>query len=1090
MKRVQGLVVFFLVLGLGAASLSSQVNARMLRYPDVSKSHICFVYANDIWVVAKTGGQAHRLTTPPGEEMFPRFSPDGETIAFSGNYDGNIDIYTIPIRGGRVQRVTHHDMTDRMLGWFPDGEHLLFASTRESGRLRFSQFFLLSQIGGLAKKLPVPYGEFADISDDGRTLAYVPISRDFRTWKRYRGGMAPDVWLFDLETFSARNITRSDANDTQPMWFGKTVYFLSDRGPEKRYNIWSCDTETDTLGQVTFFKDFDIHFPGLGPAEMVFEAGGRLYLLDMKTRKVAEVPVSVVTDDAPRRQRIENVSGMVQNAWPSPGGERVLVEARGELFSLPAEKGVIRNLTQSSGVAERFPAWSPNGQSIAYWSDRSGEYQLTVRDGSGLQRETTLTSLPGGFGYQPYWSPDGKKIAFVNNRMEIKVFDRETKRLHEVDRGLWMYEYGLRTFQPGWSADGRWLAYARGLDNRHRAVFLYDTVNQARHQVTSGYYSDDQPVFDPDGKYLYFLSNRTFRPVYSDLDNSFIYPNTTNVVAVPLRADVMSPLAPENDEPERTGDDPAADPAKKNEKKAKNEKTRKVTAVSVVLEGFERRVVVLPPKPGNVLSLAAGSGKVVFLRAPNTGSELKDNRLVYYDLKERKEETVIEGIDAYRLTADGKKVLAYAKGKLAVIDLKPKQKMEKMVPVSSLEMDLDPVAEWHQIFNDAWRLCRDYFYDPNMHGVDWKEVRERYGTLMKDVSTRRDLNFVIGEMIAELNASHTYRGGGDQESGQKREHGYLGVDWILKDGHYAVGRIIQPAAWDSEVRSPLAEPGIGLTEGDFILAVNGRPLQDEKSPHAAFSGLSGATVELTVGKRPGGEGSRSTIVKTLTLDQEMRLRHLNWIEAKRKYVEKESGGRVGYIYVRSTGIDGQNELVRQFNAQFHLDGLIVDERFNSGGQIPDRFIELLDRKPLAFWSVRDGRDWPWPPVAHFGPKVMLINGWSGSGGDAFPDYFRKAGLGPLIGKRTWGGLIGITGAPPLIDGGFVTVPTFRMYDPDGKWFREGHGVDPDIEVEDDPTQMARGVDPQLKRAVAEILERLEKNPPLRPERPPYEDRSH
>ena len=787
---------------------------------------------------------------------------------------------------------------------------------------------------------------------------------------------------------------------------------------------------------------------------------------------------------------VKNVSKMIAGGWPSPDGKRVFLEARGDLFSVPAEKGVVKNVTRSSGTAERFPAWSPDGKWIAYWSDRSGENQLTIREVDNNKNEIALTKFTTGFGYQPFWSPDNQKIAFVNNRMEIKIFDRKANKLLDVDKGFWMYEGSLRTFQVSWSSDSRWLAYSRGLENRHDAIFLYDTIENKRHQATSGYYSDDQPVFDPDGKYLYFLSNRTFAPNYSDLDNSFIYPNTTNIVAVSLTEDVPSLLVPENDVVEIKKENGEKDENKKSKKSDKKKKSEKAKPVSITIAGFEQRLVILPPKAGNYLFLEAAPGKIIYAKIPRTGSGDRDNQIVYYDLKEREEKTVISGVDWwYRLTADKNKLLVNNKNQYAVIELKPKQAMKKMIPTTGLETTLHPVKEWNQIFNDAWRLVRDYFYDPNTHGVDWQAIRTQYSRLLKDAVTRRDVNFVIGEMIAELNSSHSYRGAGDLERAKRRAVGYLGIDWELNQGHYRVKKIIRGAPWDSEVRSPLDEPGIKVKEGDYIIAVNGIDLNPEKSPYAPFAGLAGKTVELCVNGNASDEGSRKVIVKTLVQRQESRLRHLNWIESNRSYVEKLSKGRIGYIYVRSTGIDGQNELVRQFSAQFHRDGLIIDERFNSGGQIPDRFIELLDRKPLAFWAVRDGKDWPWPPIAHFGPKAMLINGWSGSGGDAFPDYFKKAGLGPLIGKRTWGGLIGMTGAPRLIDGGVVTVPTFRMYDPDGKWFKEGHGVDPDIEVLDDPTQMARGIDPQLKRAVEEVLKRLKTNPPVKPKRPGYEDRS-
>lgn len=1089
MKKTVLVSFITLILLTSTTLLHSQVNARMLRYPDVSTTHICFVYAGDIWVVVKEGGIALRLSSPRGEELFPRFSPDGTKIAFSSNYDGNTDIYLIPFMGGELQRLTHHGMTDRIIDWYPDGEAILFASSMASGRQRYSQFYRIAKEGGLPDKLPIPYGEFGSVSADGKILAYMPISRDFRTWKRYRGGMAPDIWLFDLNQKKAKNITNNPANDAQPMWHGRTLYFLSDRGPNQRYNIWAIDMESEDVRQITHLKDFDIHFPAIGPSEIVFEAGGKLFLLDLETENQTQVDIKLVTDQITLKPHKVNVSRLIKNTQISPKGKRALFEARGEVFSVPAEHGVIRNLTASPAVAQRYPAWSPDGKHIAYWSDLSGEYELTICNAKDGSQEQKLTSYGPGYRYQINWSPDSHKIAFIDKSMTIYIYDIETQKTIKVDQGLWMYEGSLRNFKPGWSPDSRWLAYTRGEANRNSNIYLYDTKINKRYQVTSSYYNDFQPVFDPEGKYLYFLSNRTFSPIYGDTDNSFLYTNTTNIVTVSLKPEIPSLLAPRNDEEELKKEEAKEKDKNKKEDKEKEKKTDKEKAkpVEITIKDFEKRLVVLPPKPGNYNNLQAAEGKILYQRYPRTGSGEKANPLVYYDIKEREEKTILGDVDGYRLSSDRKKVLVWKKQSASIIDVKPDQKMEKKLRTGELEMMLDPRAEWRQLFTDAWRLCRDFFYDAGMHGVDWEAMRKQYGALLKDAVTRWDVNYVIGELIAELNSSHTYRGGGDTERETRIGVGYLGIDWVIDSGAYRIAKIIDGAPWDSEVRSPLNMPGVEVKEGDYILAVNGVPLDISKSPWAAFQGLAGKTVELTTNSKPATEGARKVIVETLK--SETRLRNLAWIEHNRKYIEERSDGRIGYIYVPDTSINGQNELVRQLSAQFHKEGLIIDERFNSGGQIPDRFIELLKRPALAFWAVRDGKDWQWPPVAHFGPKAMLINGWSGSGGDAFPDYFRKAGLGPLIGTRTWGGLIGMSGVPQLIDGGTVTVPTFRMYDPDGKWFKEGHGVDPDIEVKEDPALLAKGTDPQLKRAVDEVLRMLGQKPSAEPPRPAYEDRT-
>ena len=1080
MSARSALMLFSLVLC--SLPLRAEVDARMMRYPDVSATSIVFSYAGDLWVVPKAGGTAMRLSSPKGEESFPRFSPDGSRIAFSGNYDGNTDVYVISATGGRPVRATAHGYSDRMLDWTPDGTRLLFASSMASGRQRYNQFYLVSPSGGLPELMPIPYGEAGSFSPDGTKLAYTQRSRAFRTWKRYRGGWAADITVFDLKQMTAETIAASDANDEFPMWHGTTIYFLSDRGPEARANLWAYDTSTKAVRQLTSFSDFDIHFPSLGPSEIVFEAGGRLYLFDLTTGTSREVQVNVLTDEITLLPHTEKLKGRIQSLSIAPDGARALIEARGEVFSVPAENGPVYNLTRSSGAADRSPAWSPDGKYAAFWSDRSGEYELTLLE-MKTRSARTVTCYGPGYRYHIFWAPGSKRLAFVDQSMTIRIYDLEKNRTVEVDQGQFLFQGALQRFAMSWSSDSRWLAYTREMGDPVRsAIFLFDTRSEKSTQVTSGYYADMAPSFDPEGKYLYFLTNRTFRPVYSDLDNSWIYPNTTVIAAAALREEVLSPLAPKNDTLSVSDD--------KDEKKDEKDKDEKKDAASkdvgITFEGFENRVVILPPKAGNLSGVHGVKGKVVFHRMPNTGSGDENKPLLYYDLEKREEKTIVETTDFYDISADGKKVLVGKSGSYAIVDVADGQKMDKTMPVDRMETTIDTRAEWEQLFADAWRLSRDYFYDPDMHGVDWKAMRERYGALLKDVVTRWDLNYVIGELIAELNSSHTYRGGGDVESPLSRKVGYLGIDWALEGGAYRIEKIISGAAWDTEVRSPLSMPGLEVKEGEYILAVNGQRLDTSRPPWEAFEGLAEETVELAINSSPSLEGGRRIIVTTLA--DEGRLRHLAWVESNRKRVEEASGGRIGYVYVPSTGIDGQTELVRQFVAQFTKDGLIVDERFNSGGQIPDRFIELLNRKPLAYWAVRDGRTWQWPPVAHFGPKAMLINGWSGSGGDAFPDYFRKAGLGPLIGSRTWGGLIGISGAPSLIDGGRLTVPTFRMYNPDGTWFREGHGVDPDIAVPEDPAQLARGVDVQLERAIAEVMAQLKSAPSAIPPRPAPEKR--
>jgi tricorn protease len=1083
MRRIPWLLGMTLAVTAPAA-LSAQINARMFRYPDVSATHIAFVYAGDIWVVPKTGGVAVRLSSPLGEESFPRFSPDGSQIAYTGNYDGNQDVYVIPTMGGTPTRVTYHPLPDRLVDWTPDGKQVMFASLRESGRLRYNQLYLAPATGGIATKLPLPYAEFGAFSPDGRSIAYMPMSRDFRNWKRYRGGWAPDIWLFNLRDSSATNLTKNDANDAQPMWAGNTLYFLSDRGPENRSNLWSMDPASGTTKQVTNFKDFDITFPAIGPQDIVFQAGGKLYRYELTSGRTVEVNVEVVTDLATLKPREETVQNLIQWADISPSGKRATFTARGDVFTVPAENGPVMNLSRTSGVAERYATWSPDGKTVAYWSDKSGEYELTVRSADGTGEERKLTSMGKGFRYAPHWSPDSKKVAFADQNMRYYIYDLGANRLTRIDSSsVWIGHGGLQGMSFNWSSDSRWLTYARPVTSSNTAIFLYDTKDGSLHQATSGYFSDVQPVFDPEGKYLYYQSNRNFEPVYGDFDGSWTYPNATAIVAVGLRADVPSPLAPKND---MEGADKKADkaPAKADTSKAAKGDTAK-PAVEIALDGFEARAVVLPPKPGNYGGMAAVKGKIILQRGPRTGAGGGNSPLIYYDLTEREEKTILDDVDNFALSADGNKLLVLTNRRWAIIDVKPAQKIDKPLRIAEMQEVVDPRAEWRQIFTDVYRFERDYFYDADMHGVDWDGLHTRYAKLIDDAVTRWDVDWVIGEFIAELSSSHTYHGGGDMEQAPTRRVGLLGADFSLENGAFRIKHIVQAAPWD-DVRSPLAEPDVNVHEGDYVLAVNGIPLDTSKDPFAAFQGLGNEPALLTVNSAPSMDGSRTVLVKPMSNDTDLRF--AEWIEQRRQIVDQATHGRVGYIYVQSTGVDAQGELVRQFMAQWRKDGLIIDERFNSGGQIPDRFIELLNRPMLSFWAVRNGESWQWPPVAHVGPMAMLINGWSGSGGDAFPFFFKETKLGPLIGKRTWGGLIGISGAPPLIDGGNVTVPTFRMYDPQGKWFPEGHGVEPDIYVEDDPAQLVRGHDPQLQRAIDEVMKALAANPNLRPPRPPRERR--
>jgi len=1083
--------------------LQAQVNAKLIQYPDVSEDNICFTYGDDLWMVPKAGGDAYRLISPVGREIRPKFSPDGTTVAYQANYDGNMDIYTLSIKGGVPHRVSGHGMNENLQDWTSDGKALLYSSSAESGKQRWAQFYKIPVTGGLPAKLPVELGANAALSADGNKLAFTDKSRVFRNWKRYRGGTAPDITIIDLNTLESENITSNDANDELPMWSGDKLYYLSDKDAAMRHNIWVYDTGTKKHEQLTFFKDYDVHYPSIGPADLVYEAAGELYVMDLKNHKSKAISINAVGDFTRIKVVEKKVGNDIMSFNISPDGNRAVLAARGEIFTLPKEKGFVRNITRSSEYAERFPAWSPDGKSLAYFSDRTGEYELTIRD-LKTNKEKTVTKLGPGYRYHIFWSPDSKRVVYVDHSMTFHMTNVNTGLTTKIDQDIDLFEGGLRGFEVSWSADSKWIAYVKGGPNGNKSIYIYDTAAKKIHQVTSGFYSDNQVVFDPDGKYLYLTTDRELDPIYSDFDNTWVYPNATQLAAITLRKDVPSITASENDtveiEEEKEEKSEAEEDSKKKKKglfgkkKKKDKKDEegeeaedkdKVEAVKIDFEGMERRMEIITTL-GNGGSIRATSGKLLYMQSPRSGSDDEKVDLKYYDLEEQEHETIISGLWGYELSADRENLLVNQKGSYGVIPISKGAEVEESLATSEMVAAINPREEWKQIFNDVWRFERDFFYDAEMHGVDWPAMKARYMPLIDQAMSRYDVNYIIGELIGELNASHTYRGGGDSDYASRKNVGYLGVDWEQVKDAFKIKRIIRGADWDNETRSPLDKPGVDVSAGNYVLAINGVPMSNYQDPYMAMTGTAGKTVELTVNKSPNMTGARSVLVEPLR--SETRLRNLEWIENNRRKVDEMSGGKIGYIYVPSTGWGGQHELIRMFYGQWHKEGLIIDERWNNGGQIPDRFVELLNRKPLAYFDVRDGKNWQWPPVAHFGPKAMLINGWSGSGGDAFPDYFRKSELGPLIGTRTWGGVIGISGAPSLIDGGSVTVPTFRMYDPAGKWFAEGHGVEPDIEVVEDHSALARGMDTQLEAAVKNVLEQLSKWGEIHPKVPVREDR--
>lgn len=1088
MKRVLSFAAFLLI----HCIVTAQIDARLFRHPDVSQSQLCFVYGGDIWLVPKAGGTAVRLTSSTGEEAFPRFSPDGKSLAFSATYDGNTDVYVMPVMGGVPTRLTWHAANDRVLEWHPDGNRILIASARESGTQAYRQFYLLSAKGGLPEKLPVPYGELASFSPDGASLTYVTRITENYPFKRYLGGLASDVLTFDLKNKTAENITKSPATEGKPAWHKNKIYYVSDAGSNRRRNIWVYDIAKKTKEQITDFNDVDINSMSAGPEDLVFEAGGRLYLLNLSTHKHSEVKINVVTDIATLMPRTVNVANNITNFDVSPDAKRAVFEARGELFSIPAEYGVIINLTNTSGAFERYPSWSPNGKWLAYWSDQSGEYEIYLRETTtGTVKK--LTDFGKGMGWQLYWSPDSRKIAFINDLQQINVITVGSGDVETIDKTSTLTYSALQGFAVSWSPDSKWLTYARSTSNLNNAIFLYNLDQKKLYQVTSGYYNDTRPAFEPTGKYLFFATDRNFTPAYSGLDGTWIYANTTQLAFATLDPSTRSLLYARND------DVKVVDSAGSAEKKptptpaatdtAKKSRPVAASGLKVVPENFEARIEILPVAAGNYGKIQTAEGKLIYHRFPNTGSGGGSPAIYLYDFEKREEKTLLANAMSWTISKDGKSMLARDQRGFGVVRLSPDQRIDKVLPTADMEMILNPREEWRQIFNDTWRRYRDFFYDPNMHQVNWNAIRKQYGALVEDAITRWDVNNIQLEMISELSAGHTYAGGGDLEQAKNRTHGFLGVDWALDNNAYRIKRIVRGGKWDNEVRSPLDYSGINVKEGEYILAVNGRQLDPKIDPYAVFEGLSGKAVALKVNDKPSLEGAREVIVKTLTPQEEARLRHLEWIESNRKKVEELSGGKLGYIYMPNTGGLGQTELMRQFYAQIDKEGFVIDERFNAGGQLADRFIELLNRPVLYNLAWRNADVTVWPAKGNNAPKVMLINGWAGSGGDAFPWAFQQLKLGPIVGERTLGILVGPATGHALIDGGFITVPDARLYGADGKWFAEGYGIKPEFEVWDDPAQLAKGVDPQLVFAVQEAMKLVKTQPRILHKRPPFEDRS-
>jgi tricorn protease len=1051
----------------------SQIDARLMTHIDVSKDHIAFVYGGDLWLMPRTGGQAVQLTHSPGQESFPCFSPDGSKIAFSASYNGNVDVYSMPVLGGVPKRLTYASFYDRMLDWHPDGKRILFASRREAHTPRTNEFFMINAEGGLPEKLDLPYGELAKFSPDGKKLVYITKITENYPFKRYRGGLTSDILVYDILAKKVERITTDEANEGKPTWSGNKLYFLSDNDANLRRNIWEYDTQSKTSKVLTNLNDFDITYFAAHNNDLVFESGGTLYLLKEASGSPQKINVNVVSDLSLEIPQIKNVSKQIGWVSASPDGNRVVIEARGELFNVPVKEGVTINFTQSSGAYDREPAWSPDGNSIAYWSDQGGEYQLYIQAATKMTAPKQLTNFKSGFGYVLFWSPDSKHIAYIDESNNINIIEAATGKLTKADNSKFQIPHpGKYNFTIDWSPDSKWITYNKLGDNMNPAIFLYHIDTKKVTQATSGYYGDYRPVFDVKGEFIYYLTDRAFNSSYSGLgDGTWIYPNNTQVAALALTNKITYPLYPKNDTITVVADKtPKTSDASK--EKDKEDKADKVKLTSIDLQNMERRITILPIPAGNYRQLLSFDGKLVMHQMPLSGDNEGKPSLNYFDFDKREVKTILEGVNAVEKTGNGKSLLVGSKGSWGIISPTEGQKIDKAIPTSHLQMQWVAKDEWNQIFNDTWRRYRDFFYDKDMQQVDWKEMKNRYGALIKDARTRWDVSTIQSEMQAELSAGHTYTRGGDTEQVDPIETGYLGINWKKDTKGYFISEIISPAVWDTEVRSPFDRPGMTVTSGDYIHSVNGITLQTNQDPYAAFDGLAGQTVALQISKSGSLGDAKDHIVKLLGQGEEQQLRYEAWIESNRKTVEQLSDGKLGYIYMSNTSGQGQLELVKMFYGQLDKQGFIIDERFNGGGQLADRFMELMMRPSIYNLYWRHGNAMRAPNKTNTGPMGMLINGWAGSGGDALPWAFRELNAGPIIGERTLGILVGPATGHGLIDGGGITVPGARLYLNNGTWFNEGVGVRPDIAVWDDPNILMSGRDPQLERVVLEVLKQV------------------
>jgi tricorn protease len=1100
------ILVSIFVTALSTVALAQADPPLLLRFPTVSKTQIVFNYAGDLWIVSRDGGDARKLTSGVGVEILPHFSPDGSMIAFTGEYDGNRDVFVVPAAGGVPRRLTYHPAEERVAGWTPDGKKILFTSWGNSFMHFEDQLYTVPVEGGFPTQLPLPIAEEGSFSPDGTHLAYVPHPQWQPAWKRYHGGQTTPIWIADLKDSSIVKIPRDNSNDHHPMWVGDTIYFLSDRdGP---VSLFAYDTKTNQVSEALHSDGLDFKTATAGPEAIVIEQFGAIKLYDLNTHQAKNISIRVSGDLEAVRPHFAKVDPKrIQNYGISPTGARAVFEAWGEIFTVPTDKGDIRNITRSPAVADRDPSWSPDGKSIAYFSDESGEYDLATRnqDGLGAVRHINLGNPPSFF-YTPTWSPDSKKIAYTDKRLQLWYVDLDNPTPKLVDTDYY-WTFAGNPMSQTWSPDSRWIAYNKQLPSGQHAVFVYSVEQGKSFQITDGMSDALYPAWDKNGKYLYFTASTDIALATVVLDmSSDEHRVTRSVYVAVLSKDEKSPLAPESDEEKPKEETKTAEDKSKDKNKGKttdksaadqdkdNEKKEESVSVKIDFDGISQRILSLPIPDKNYLNLLAGKSGVLFLgEGPMVSTEDEQNETIQkFDLSKRKVDKFIEEINDYTVSFDGEKLL-YRKGDswaTASTDEPPNPAAggPPKPGIGPLKLDgwevyVEPRAMWKQIYNETWRIERDFFYDPHYHGLDIDKAKKKYAPYLDGIASRPELTYLFEECLGEMTVGHMFVGGGEMPETKKIKIGLLGADYSLENGRYRVAKVYNGENWNPGNQAPLTQPGVNVKVGEYILAVNGRDLHSSDNIYSFFEETAGKQVVLKVGANADGKDSRDVTV--VPVESEENLRHLAWIENNRRRVDEATGGRIAYVHVPNTAGAGYTSFNRYFFSQVGKEGAIIDERFNEGGQLADYIIDHLRRPLMSKVVTRDGHDWSSPAEAIYGPKVMMINEMSGSGGDALPWYFRKAGIGPLIGKKTWGGLVGIGGYPELIDGGHVTAPRAAIYGLNGEWEVENHGVPPDVDVDLDPAAWRQGRDAQLEKAIAVVMQELKDHPLPEIKRPPY-----